>query len=483
MTDESLTSFRVPSTARVTNLRQGAIVCSLALAVALVLGFGGGSLVSWDLVIFLVASTAFTVALCIAPRLSGAAFVGERESFLSSTLMIWTFVMISEGIFVHFGSTGGAIGGHFDQTAYYEALSWVLSLGALGFITCFRPAYLGDLFSGQLKWAAFFAIIAVLSCPLSPGPAYSLAQAFKLCLVVLTLIAINEATRGERAVDKIYLSLLIGTAFLTLVGFIVPFLNPGPIFHDTRFGSMIGLSGTCGILLLLSVLFWLKEKSPWFLVASVFSLVLMVLAGGKGGIIASVISFLMFFMMLKKAGQALIACIALTIVFLLVVAFTPVGDRLQSYSESSNATTLTGRTTLWAAVWPEIKKRPIFGHGYRASRFVSEEVEGAFAEAGHIHNAFLEILYNNGIVGLFPILMMNVLIIANLWHALKGAATVLARYYAATAAALYIHLILWGVTAPTFGSTADSRFMTFFAVLLISFHLRIQSTAKAQVSL
>jgi O-antigen ligase len=458
---------------------RAAAFCAIALLAALALGFAAADLISWDLLTFLLASTIFVASLCLAPTLSRTSLIGEKTAFLSSTLVIWTFLMASEGIFIHFGSTESAIGGHFDPSAYYEAASWVLSCAALAFVTCFRPAYLRDVFTGPLKWASFFAIIAVVSCPLSPGFGYSLAQAFKLCVVVVALVAINRVTEDEAGIAKTFIALLVGTLALTLAGFAAPFLGPGRIFNGTRFGAMIGLSGTAGILLILSALFWLLKRSPWFLATGVFSVVLMILAGGKGGIVASVLSFIMFFVLLKKAGQALAACLAITIIFLLIVAFTPVGNALQSYSQSSNASTLTGRTDLWVAVWPEIKQRPVFGHGYRASRFVSSEVEGAFAEAGHIHNAFLEILYNNGVVGLVPILAMNFLIVVNLGHVLKRPANLHARYYAATALALYLHLLLWGITAPTFGSTADSRFMTFFAVLLVSVHLRAQSSAKA----
>jgi O-antigen ligase len=388
--------------------------------------------------------------------------------------------MSSEAIFAHSGSTDSATSGKFAAGAYYEAGSWILSLAALAIISCSRPEYLKRLLTGPLKWASIFVVIAVLSCPLSPGPAYSVAQAFKLGIVVLALFAINGAMNGEATILTLLTALFTGTLLVTLAGFVAPFVGPGQIFNGTRFGAVIGLSGTAGILLLLSLLFWLLKKSPWFLLVAAFSIVLMIMAGGKGGIAASVLSLMMFFFLLKRAGQALMACGAITIVFLLLVAFTPVGNTFQSYGESS---TLSGRTNLWAAVWPEIEHRPTFGHGYRASRFVSSEVQGTFAEAGHIHNAFLEILYNNGAVGFLPILAMNLIVITNLVHVLKRRMTLRVRYYTAGAFALYIHLLLWGLTAPTFGSSADSRFMTFFAVLLISIHLKSESTGKTEAAL
>jgi O-antigen ligase len=304
-------------------------------------------------------------------------------------------------------------------------------------------------------------------------------MAFKLCLIVLALLAIDEVMDGMAGVGTLFSALLVGTMILCLAGFMTPFLGSGHVFNGDRFGAVIGLSGNAGILLLLSTLYFLLKKNPWFLLSAAFSLVLMMLVGGKGGIAASFVSFMALFVFLKSARQALAACAGLAVVFVLCVAFTPFGHNLQQYGESGNASTLSGRTQLWTDVWPEIMKHPVVGHGYRASRFVSAEVEGAFAEAGHIHNAFLEVLYNNGVVGLIPILIMSFVIVVNLGRVLQRPLTVQERYFAAGALALYLHLLVWGMTAPTFGGTPDNRFMTFFALFLISIRLRAHVDREA----
>jgi O-antigen ligase len=166
------------------------------------------------------------------------------------------------------------------------------------------------------------------------------------------------------------------------------------------------------------------------------------------------------------------------VIFALCLAFTPLGKTLQKYTESDNASTLTGRTDLWNDTWPSIKDHLILGNGYRASRFLSEEVQGAFAEAGNMHNSFLEILYNNGLAGLIPITAMNVIIVINLKRVIIRPPNTETRYYAAAALALYTHLFVWGLVAVTFGGAPDDRFMMFFAILLISMFLRAQSDEK-----
>jgi len=457
-------------------LRSVLAICAIAVFTVVVFLFAPAS---WNVFFFFLACAIFATVLCIARPLSGSALAGDRDSVLLSALVIWVFLMVSEAIFIHNQSTNSAAKGNVGTTAVYQAVSWILSLCALALISCFRAAFLRRLFSGPLKWASIFAIVAVLSCPLSPQPSYSAALAFKLCVIVLTLSAMAEAIDREAGVHKLFVGLFWGTLIVVSMDVLTPFLGPGPVFmSDGRFGAMIGLSGACGMLLVLSLLFlWLK-KNPWYLVCAVYAIVVMMLAGTKGGMVASFVSLMMFFLLLKKPAQALAVSFAFTGIFILCVAFTPLGASLEKYTESGSASTLTGRTNLWSAAWPEIYSHPILGKGYRASRFLSAEVPGAFAEAGNMHNSFLEVLYNTGLAGLIPILVMNLLIVKNLSVIVIRPPTMQLRYYAAGAFALYIHLFVWGIVATTIGGAPDNRFMTFFAILLISVFLRAQADKK-----
>src|SRR5215467_816761 len=123
-------------------------VCLLAIFTVEVISLGG---VSESFLQFLVVCSVFFVLLVFV-RSSGKTLLRERESVLSSTLVIWVFLMVSEAVFVHNQSTDSAASGNVGASALYQTLSWILSLVVLGLITCFRPAYLRRLFAGQLKW-------------------------------------------------------------------------------------------------------------------------------------------------------------------------------------------------------------------------------------------------------------------------------------------------------------------------------------------
>jgi len=450
-------------------------ICSICLIAMFTIVVVGGA--SWDLFQFLLGCAIFFTALVLARPLSGRALVGEKEAFLLAVLVIWVFLMVSEAIFSHHQSTTSAAQGHVDPSAFFQAVSWILSFFALALISCSRPAYLRRLFAGPLKWASIFAIVAVLSCPLSLKPLYSAALAFKLCLIVLTLCGIGEAIENETGILRLFTGLFLGTLVVETMEFMMPIIESGS-FNGRL--PMIGLSGTSGVLLLLCVLFFFLKKNLFFffLMCGGYSMVVMMLAANKGGMVASFVSLMMFFFFLKRPALALAASFGFTVVLILAIAFTPLGKVLESYTEQGNASTLTGRTNLWAAAWPNVREHPILGKGYRASRFLSEEVPGAFQEAGNMHNSFLEVVYNNGLAGLIPIVVMNVLVVVNFSRVILRRPTVQMRYYAAAAFALYIHLLVWGLVAVTFGGAPDNRFMTFFAILVISMFLRGQSDKK-----
>ena len=79
-----------------------------------------------------------------------------------------------------------------------------------------------------------------------------------------------------------------------------------------------------------------------------------------------------------------------------------------TYSILGKNSTLSMRTANWAAVWPAIKANPLLGYGY-TSTDVRTILYGR--ETAHAHNLLLELLYENGIVGLLVFGMFNYVIL------------------------------------------------------------------------
>jgi O-antigen ligase len=129
---------------------------------------------------------------------------------------------------------------------------------------------------------------------------------------------------------------------------------------------------------------------------------------------------------------------------------------------------------------PKIKQHPLLGHGYLASKFMWVNMTGPFAEVGHLHNGFLETLYNQGALGLICLVGLHAAILANLWFSRK-AVTAAAKsrvnlnvmnVLIVGSFCLYLDLLINGLFTVAFGGRPTAHFMMFFGVLAWSIALR-----------
>jgi hypothetical protein len=155
---------------------------------------------------------------------------------------------------------------------------------------------------------------------------------------------------------------------------------------------------------------------------------------------------------------------------------TPVGNYFLHYNGGA---TLTGRTDIWNMALPKIRQHPWLGHGYLASKFMWVSMTGPFAEVGHLHNGFLETLYNQGVIGLICLLGMHISILANLLFAKKTSDKVHSRLDLGVlnvlvigSFCLYLDLLINGLFTVAFGGRPTAHFMMFLAVLVWSVALR-----------
>ena len=200
--------------------------------------------------------------------------------------------------------------------------------------------------------------------------------------------------------------------------------------------------------------------------------VIAILAGGKAGIIGGVFAGVLFLVMRRRFGSAVgYLGVAILLACLLALS-TPLGSYFSQYREAGKAATLTGRTVLWNAVMPAIRQSPILGHGYLASTFVQFQVNGVDWAAPQLHNGFVEVLYNNGLLGLIPIVFINFVIARNLINVLRRAPSTSAIYrVGAGCLALYVHLFLNGMSNASFGGRVRPPFILLLSLVLVSHKL------------
>jgi O-antigen ligase len=96
-----------------------------------------------------------------------------------------------------------------------------------------------------------------------------------------------------------------------------------------------------------------------------------------------------------------------------------------------------------------------------------------------MHNGFMEALYNNGLVGLIILVAIHLVIVKNLWRALKRSPNRKAHLLAVGSWAVYVNLLINGFFNATFGGPARSAFMLLLGLLVVSEALRRNAQSQA----
>ena len=465
-------------------IRLGLLLAALSVVVALVLSQLQEWLISWD-GIWIVGVGALLLTTLYLSAWTTAEGDSSRPSF-KPVLVIWAFLLISEEAFSRGGGDAeGALQGHFSVAAYGEVSLWILAFLVLFVLSLKAPPYLRYMFSGQYKWLSIFGLLCLLSAVYSPRPLYSEAWAFKLCLVISVLGMCSRLIRDE---DDI-LAFVRATFWVCFVVVVVSvwnaFADPSAGFEGGRLGdSPTSLSVIAGLVLVLSFTLRFSATPGWRVICSIASVIasaVMILAGGKAGIVGGFLSAILFFLIKRKLGSVIAllgGMVGLGVVLLLL------SGSLQSYfnryAESGQVDTFTGRTDLWVAALPAIRQSLVLGHGYMASKFVSIQLEGVRWEASHLHNAFLDVLYNNGLVGLVLILSMHAIIIKNLLRVIRHPGAPRELYEIAVGfLAVYANLLINAFFNATIGGRPSALFMIFLALFVLSERLGKRLTQRS----
>ena len=396
---------------------------------------------------------------------------GAGETYRRLTFLLWWVLLSSEEFFVRLNGTEDTAAGRFAPEAFEEAMVWVLVFFCGAILILRRRNALEGLWKGASKWLSIYALLCVVSCAYSAQKAFSIAWAFKLCLVVLLLQLCRNQIQDETTLKAFLNATLWGLAFLVIVPPVRALFLPGPMFEDGRLGNSIsptGLSGIAGTLFLAALAFKpvMRSRKCVFLAAA--GAIVMFLAGGKTSIVAGVLAAMLFFALQKRVVAALGVAVGVVAVGAGIIAVTPVSGYLRNYIQSSDGSTVTARTELWSLAMPLIADRPIAGYGYAASRFVSLQVGGVAWDPGHLHNGFLEALYNNGFPGLLVMLVIHGLILRGIVRLLRDK-TVNHRFrgLAIGCAAIYFNILLNGMFNASFGGRAGGIFIALLALLMI----------------
>ena len=396
---------------------------------------------------------------------------------------LWWVLLGSEEIFSYM--TDDAEGGQFSSGAYSEAMMWVF-IGLVFLLYTYRNSqYLRTLFTGSYKWVSWFGVVCLLSCAYAEQPKFALAWIVKLFLAILLLAACNfevKSTDDLRTFLKISQWALV---FMVSVPIVRLLANPETLatgrLYDVGTAPTV-LSVDAGLLVLYSLtLSQPRKNSTSRNIFVLLGMVVMLLAAGKTGILGCIFGALAFFMLQGKFKAAARFLLILAVVGSLLVAFTPLGTYLKFYLGSGQAGSVTGRSDVWAAGWQLIKAKIFLGRGFMSSRFLAYKINVVWMP-NHLHNGFLEVMYNNGLVGLFVIVMMLGWTARNLIAVLRAVDPFHPLHQlAAGCFAIYLDILINGMVSRTFGSRPDGTFMILFSMVFVSDRLLAAARKKVEV--
>jgi O-antigen ligase len=468
----------VPERSRLRALIPGV---SLAILVALILGMGPIWLVSDGTLKTMGAVVMFLVPLCLVLAVAKARALSPTQTSFALGLLIWWFLLISDKFFDRISDVQNTFEGQYSVDAYGEVFVWATAFVVLALISVAKPAYLGKLFSGSFKWLSLFVLSCLVAATYSPSPAYSLGWGFKLFVVALVLGLCTSYMERLRDVRAMLWSTMWGLLFTCILAVAEAVADPTNMFQGIggRFNAdPVVLSGTAGLLLICALTLNSLHPRLWLKLIALLSILIMIISFGKTGIIAGVMGAIVFLLFQKKLASSLGLLVGVGLVaMVLVTTITPLANYVSTYRGGTN---LTGRTEIWKSGIESIKQRPWLGHGYLATKFMwTTQRTTAVADMAHLHNGFLEALYNNGVVGLLFLLGIHGAILANLFYAKRT----VQKYQRAGRSqeantlivgcfALYLDLLIYGLFTPAFGGRTTVHFMVFLSLLGISMALR-----------
>lgn len=308
---------------------------------------------------------------------------------------------------------GGAEGGTLDIQSLVKLMMWggSLIIAAVRFQNI-RAA----IFSPKPLLLTIYALFATLSAAWSTAPAYSFGAGIALLSVVAICALAFEMLTRQQIIKVVMIALGIFVSMSVVrVSMSFTFGNTLGEFRYAGFAGSPNNLGRLGGLLILFV--WLYQSHIQLPAARKAALYIL-------GFSALFVSHSRTAMV--AAGVSIWATLTRKrqFVFLLVVgmvvaiAITLIGNQLldidrsaESVSRSgrtSEITTFTGRTSIWAYGWKKVQDKPLIGHGYAATReFMPKEYFTMYGwTTTTLHNTILQSLATTGAIGTSLLLLI-----------------------------------------------------------------------------
>ena len=226
-------------------------------------------------------------------------------------------------------------------------------------------------------------------------------------------------------------TIIFFTGFMILMGFILELVDPGYTFaRGGRFRGVFGNPNGLGIFsaLVIALVYLTRDIFPglfsksdlrWLVIPALISLIL---AGSRTSIIAVLIFFIFTRLYRVSPVIGFLAFLGTAIISELVASniVSIVGSLgLSDFFRIDTLEGGSGREVAWQLAWQTIQESLWFGRGFAFDEWIMARNQEALNDLGHqggVHNTYLQIWLNTGIVGL--VLFLRAIFL----NVIKGAA-------------------------------------------------------------
>lgn len=216
-----------------------------------------------------------------------------------------------------------------------------------------------------------------------------------LLIVSVWIGAIVAPSKAFRPVS-FYEATLERALFPVMLRGIMPVINPNGLGF---------ISGLLSIASLSRLINSNKQRDRLlYLVSFCVSFITLILAQSRTSFIGINLGIIVLLILNRKFK----ALIVLILIILLIAAYTDPLPLIARYflrgQTQEQAKEMSGRATWWRVAWKDFMKSPIYGYGFGAGvRYVVFQHLDIPTTSSTMHNSWLEVLINVGIIGFIPI--------------------------------------------------------------------------------
>jgi exopolysaccharide production protein ExoQ len=329
---------------------------------------------------------------------------------------------------------------------------FVLLAFASGFMILglFRPSLFR---SWVLFWAFGYWLLTVISSLVSPFVTHEnifrvfglLAVSGGIILALVVFSNISVPAYGLIWGGRAYiLGVLSATIVLVLTNpSIVAFIETGSRFGDPDLLHPNALGISYGIAVVYLLFVRLYRMKALQIGLAIIMIIALLATFSKTAIVGTLVAMIVGFWLIRGVQRWLL----LFLVFCSILAITGlIGDylisQIRGYWDAGYAETLSGRTVLWSWVLDQVNERPVLGHGYMVMKDVTAfdpRLSSFKVSIVHAHNAYLDVLFSSGYVGLAFFFVFWLYYLRLLFLGVRELReSTLRAYYVATFAVLFV---------------------------------------------